>query len=70
MAKLTNTTYRDSELVRFDAVKEGEIFVYEYVPYIKISEEFAVSLEDGGKVNFYTTSLVTYVKKAELKLTI
>ena len=75
MAKIKCEIKEDSTLVKFEAVQIGEIFVCDGHPFIKICphERFwadAISLEDGKFDCIAVDTLVTYVKKAELKLTI
>lgn len=71
MSKLKTETIRDTELVRYDSLEVGEIFVYADNAYIRTDNtHWAVRLSTGGFVQFNDEELVSYVKRAELKLTI
>lgn len=69
MAKLTITTNEDIIKVRYDSLKEGEVFIYNE-PHMKYNPEFSLDLADGSITHFKGDDLVTYVEKAELKLTV
>ena len=71
MARIKYEINEDSTLVTFQSLQFGEAFVYQGEPYmVAFKDGKAVSLEDGTIIPFENTELVTYVKKAELKLTI
>lgn len=71
MARIKYDIDEDSTLIKYLAVQYGEIFLFEGELYIKAHiEGKAVSLDDGMLIPFDDNELVTYVKKAELKLTI
>ena len=74
MAKIKCDFKEDSTLVKFRALQNGEVFVYsEYdgEAYMKtIIDNQAICLADGDIVRMDNEELVTYVKKAELNLTI
>ena len=74
MAKLKVEMNRDTELVKFEVLQNGEVFMFEGEEHIKvdcyISEVNAVRLSNGLAEGFDGDTLVTFVKKAELKLTI
>ena len=72
MAKLKIETNRDTELVKFEALQVGEVFIMTNgETCMKMIGAFAaVCLDDGRWMNIDDNALVTYVKKAELKLTI
>lgn len=79
MAKLKIETNRDTELVRFDALEVGETFItseglvgiktdqYELRGGLRVN---AICLNDGSYLYFKNDALLTYVRSAELKLTI
>jgi hypothetical protein len=78
MAKLKVETNRDTELIKFEALQVGEVFYYDNNACLKIDELHvrpgvvinAVSLENRKVYQILDDVLVTYIKKAELKLTI
>ena len=71
MAKLKIETNRDTELVKYSSLLTGEAFIYKGESYIKTEEvSTAVRLNDGWFISVDGDILVTYIKKAELKLTI
>lgn len=79
MAKLKVETNRDTELVKFCSILVNEIFYYDNNTCLKIDElqtiapEIAInaiSLENNKIYQIPDDALVTYIKKAELKLTI
>lgn len=71
MARIKYDIDEDSTLIKYLAVQYGEIFMCDGAVYIKAQMEGkAVSLDDGTLIPFDDDELVTYVKKAELKLTI
>jgi len=71
MARIKTTINEDSTLVKFGAVMVGEIFFYEESPYYKFNNCIAINLVGDNTMNsFSNDELVTYVKSAELKLTI
>lgn len=79
MAKLKIETNRDTELVKFCAILVNEVFYYDNNVCLKIDELQtikpevvinAVSLENRKVYQIPDDALVTYIKKAELKLTI
>lgn len=73
MAKLKIETNRDTELIKFEALQVGEVFIATMgETCMKISGTFAdaVCLDDGCWMSIDDDALVTYIKKAELKLTI
>ena len=73
MAKIKCEMAEDSTLIKFESVQFGEVFIYQNEPYMKalgIGELKAMSLDSGDIIMFDDDDLVTYVKKAELKLTI
>lgn len=74
MAKIKCEIKEDSTLVKFGALQEGEIFLAENEAYVKANCYFdpvnAFRLSDGSAKGIDDDYLVTYVKSAELKLTI
>lgn len=73
MAKIKCDINEDSTLVKFEAIEEGEIFVRDGMPFYKTGGGYyynAMSLTECESLHFYDNSLVTYVKKAELNLTV
>lgn len=74
MARIKCNINEDSTLVKFEAIENGEIFVRDEMPYLKVKNidriVNALSLMGGETYSFPDDELVTYVKKAELKLTI
>ena len=74
MAKLKVETNRDTELIKFEVLQNGEIFLVGNEAYVKADCYFnpvnAFRLSDGLATGLNDDDLVTYVKKAELKLTI
>lgn len=70
MAKIKMNTIDDSTLIRFEAVQHGEVFIDECEPFLKHTSTSAFNLTSGSLMTFKDDQLVTYVKKAELKLTI
>jgi hypothetical protein len=72
MAKITVDVSKESTLVRFDSLRNGEVFVSLGAPHIKVNmgKFNSFGLISGIFEAFVDDDLVTYVKKAELKLTI
>lgn len=73
MSKIKCEIKEDSTLIKFIAVQEGEIFICDGMPFYKTGGDCyynAISLTRCEWRHFYNNSLVTYVKKAELNLTI
>lgn len=70
MAKVTYEINEDSTLIKFGALQEGEIFLYHNPPFIKANDNHVPNLINGHWTLIDDDELVTYVKKAELKLTI
>lgn len=70
MAKIKVNTTDDSTLIKFDAVQHGEVFIDDCEPFIKCADAAAFKLTSGSLMTFEEDDLVTYVKRAELKLTI
>lgn len=70
MAKIKVNTIDDSTLIKFDAVQHGEVFIDDCGPFIKCAETAAFKLTSGSIMTFKEDVLVTYVRRAELKLTI
>ncbi len=74
MAKLKVKTKEDSTLVRLDSLQYGEVCLMDGVPYMRAYQPDCtmVDLTDGS-LKFIADAkgtLATYVKSAELKLTI
>ena len=77
MAKIKCEIKEDSTLVKFGALHNGDLFIFNGKPYIAMyeigDEESPVNafiLDEGFPTHFDYNCLVTYVKSAELKLTI
>ena len=71
MARIKYEITLDSTLVKFGALQTCEVFIDGDVPYMVVLKKGnAVCLKDGVIVPFEDNELVTYVRKAELKLTI
>lgn len=71
MSKLKVETNRDTELVKYSSLMTGEVFIYKGEVYMKTEEiSTAVRLNDGWFLAIDGEVHVTYVQKAELKLTI
>ena len=73
MAKIKCEIKEDSTLVKFEAIEDGEIFVRDDTPFIKLHRgnlNNAFCLTECEWLYFFDSTLVTYVKSAELKLTI
>lgn len=70
MAKIKVNTIDDSTLIKFDAVQRGEVFIDDCEPFIKCADTAAFKLTSGSLMTFKEDVLVTYVRRAELKLTI
>ena len=75
MAKLKIEMNRDTELVKFCSIRDAEIFILADGRTCMRTERLltkinAVCLNDGDWLELDSDVLVTYVKKAELKLTI
>ncbi len=70
MAKITYEINEDSTLIKFGALQEGEIFLYHNAPFIKANNNHVPNLINGHWTLIDDDELVTYVKKAELNLTI
>lgn len=71
MAKLKIETNRNTELVKFCTMQDGEIFVYNGGTYVRLENTWwGICITDGSSEEFEDDTLVTYVRRAELKLTI
>ena len=74
MAKIKMNTIDDSTLVRLDSLQYGEVCLMDGVPYMRAFQPdcMVVNLTDGfiKFINDPKGVLATYVKSAELKLTI
>lgn len=70
MAKIKVNTIDDSTLIKFEAVQRGEVFIDDCEPFIKYTDVSAFKLTSGSLMTFKEDVLVTYVRRAELKLTI
>ena len=75
MAKLKVETNRDTELVKFCSIRDAEIFILADGRACMRTERLltrinAVCLDDGDWLELDDDVLVTYVQRAELKLTI
>lgn len=73
MARIKCEINEDSTLVKFESLQFGEVFICQGEPHIKvlgIGERKAMCLKNGDIIRFDGDDLVTYVKKAELNLTI
>ena len=73
MTRIKCEINEDSTLVKFGALQEGEIFVHDGMPFYKTGGSCyynAICLTECEWLHFCDSSLVTYVKKADLKLTI
>lgn len=70
MAKIEWDIKEDSTLVKFEAVRVGEVFIQDKMPLYKLSGDEALNMSDSDIVWIQPNDLVTYVKKAELNLTI
>ena len=79
MAKIKCKINEDSTLIKFGSLQNGEIFIMNGKACMKIDKIYigakihylcAVCLEDREIYELPDDELVTYVKKAELKLTI
>ncbi len=74
MSKIKCEINEDSTLIKYNALQDGEIFIRKGEPCIKLRGEYykehAIRLKDGSFVIIESDELVTYVKSAELKLTI
>lgn len=74
MSKIKYEINEDSTLIKYDALQAGEIFIRKGEPCIKMRGEYykecAIHLKNGGLVAIESDELVTYVKSAELNLTI
>jgi hypothetical protein len=70
MAKIKCEIKEDSILVEFGALQEGEIFLYHDAPFIKANDNHVPNLINGRWTLIDDDEPVTYVKSAELKLTI
>lgn len=79
MAKIKCEINEDSILVKFESLVEGEVFVMGGKACIKVDKIYtdrtveyvnAIGLESREAYELPDDALVTYVKKAELKLTI
>ncbi len=75
MAKLKIETNRDTELIKFEALQVGEVFIVKSGSTCMkmidtLKDANAVCLNDGCWMGIDKDTLVTYIKKAELKLTI
>ena len=70
MARIKTTINESSTLVKFEAVQVGEVFIQDKMPHYKLSGDEALNMSDSDIVWIQPNDLVTYVKSAELKLTI
>lgn len=73
MAKIECEIKEDSALVKFEAIEDGEIFVRDDMSFIKLNRgnrNNAFCLTECEWLYFFDSTLVTYAKSAELKLTI
>lgn len=73
MAKIKCETKEESTLIKFEALEEGEVFLVGNDPCVKLRDDSvinAISLLSGLFCEYQPNALVTYVKSAELKLTI
>ncbi len=70
MAKLKFDIQENSTLIKFSALQEGEIFLYHNAPFIKANDNHVPNLINGCWTLIDDDELVTYVKKAELKIEI
>ena len=74
MAKFKVAINKDTELVKFEALQNGEVFICENEEHIKVDcclpQINAVRLSDGIAEGIDNNKLVTYVKKAKLELII
>lgn len=74
MAKIKVATNRDTELVKFEVLQNGEVFICDGEEHLKVNcflpEINAVRLSDGLAEGIDNSKLVIYIEKAELKLTI
>lgn len=71
MAKMKIEANRDTELVKFCTIEVGEIFMHEGKAFMRnVSMDLAICLDDAHIWGFEENDLVTYVRRAELKLTI
>ena len=70
MARIKCNINEDSVLVQFGSLRKAEIFIHNATPFCKMDNIKGVNLVDGKEWDFSGDTLVTYVKTAELKLTI
>ena len=74
MAKIKCEINENSILVKFESLQGGEVFLVGSNAYVKADCYYnpinAFRLSDGLATRFNDDALVTYVKKAELELTI
>lgn len=70
MAKLKFSINENSTLIKFCALQEGEIFLYNNAPFIKSDNNQVPNLINGCWTLIDDDELVTYVKRAELKIEI
>lgn len=73
MAKIKCEINENSSLVKFEAIEDGEIFIRDDMPFIKLHSDHrnnAFCLTECEWLYFFDSTLVTYVKSAELKLKI
>lgn len=70
MAKIKCNINEDSTLVKFESLQNGEVFLCNGKPYYKFNKFAVIDIMEDGAINFNGDELVTYVRKAELKLTI
>ena len=70
MAKIKCNIIEDSTLVKFGALQQGEVFITDGKPHYKFDKVNALRISDGVWASFNDNDLVTYVRRAELKLTI
>lgn len=70
MARIEWNIKEDSTLIKFGALQRREVFICDGEPYYKFSKADALRISTGVWIHFDDDDLVTYVKSAELKLTI
>ena len=72
MAKIAFYSDDDSTKVKFCSLSVGEVFVYKGDTYFKLDAEGlnVVSLKNGEMYHMDDDTLVTFVRRAELMLTI
>ena len=70
MAKIKCEINEDSTLVKFEAIENGEVFMYNGEVLYKFNDFATINLVEDRLTELNNNTLVTYVKSAELKLTI